>query len=68
MTFTTNFPVATVPVISPSGGVFAGSQTVTLTDSAPCASIYYTTDGTQPTTNSTIYAGPITISASGMVA
>jgi sugar lactone lactonase YvrE len=68
VTFSLNFPVAPAPVISPSGGEFAGSKTVTITDTASPASIYYTTDGTWPTANSTIYAGPITVSTSGTVA
>ncbi|MGC2402140.1 MAG: chitobiase/beta-hexosaminidase C-terminal domain-containing protein, partial [Acidobacteriaceae bacterium] len=38
------------------------SSGVTLTDSAPNTSIYYTTDGSTPTTSSTLYTGAFTAS------
>jgi glucosylceramidase len=38
-------------------------QTVTLTDSTANASIYYTTDGTTPTTSSNQYKNPVTITS-----
>jgi hypothetical protein len=49
---------APAPAISPAGGTFSGSQQVTITDSVSGASIYYTTDGSTPTTGSTLYNGP----------
>jgi alpha-tubulin suppressor-like RCC1 family protein len=48
------------PVVSPAGGTYAGPTTVTVTAS-PEATIYYTTDGSEPTTTSPAYTGPITI-------
>ena len=51
------------PVISPSGGTFTGTENVTLTSATHSASIYYTTDGSVPTTGSTLYAGPISVTA-----
>ncbi len=52
------------PVISPNGGTFSGSQTVTLSTETAAATIYYTIDGTVPTTESLVYSEPFTISSS----
>jgi hypothetical protein len=54
---------AGLPVFSPAGGTFTGTQTVTITSSTPTAAIYYTTDGTPPTTSSFKYSGPISVAA-----
>ena len=67
-TFTLNLPTAPTPVISPAGGSYPGSQTVTISEAAASATVYYTTDGTYPTLNSTAYTGPIKVSTSETVA
>src|SRR5262249_20214562 len=51
------------PVITPPGGTFTGSVSVTITVATPGAEIHYTLDGTDPTQASPLYAGALTISA-----
>ncbi len=53
-------PAAT-PTISLASGTYTGPQTVTITDSVSAAAIYYTTDGSTPTTGSLLYSGSITV-------
>lgn len=59
---TTALPPASIPTFSPAAGTYSSNQTVTISDTTPDATIYYTTDGSAPTTNSTIYSRPIVIS------
>lgn len=55
------------PTFSVTPGQYTGTQTVSLSGPAG-ASIYYTTNGTPPTTASTLYAGtPISVTASEVV-
>jgi sugar lactone lactonase YvrE len=55
---------AATPVISLAGGTYMGSQSATITDATAGATIYYTTDGTTPTTGSTVYSGAIAVTQS----
>jgi hypothetical protein len=50
------------PVFDPPGGVYSSAQNVVITTSTPGAQIYYTTDGTDPDENNTLYMGPVNIS------
>jgi len=54
--------VAPITTASPTGGTYGSTQSVTLTANE-AATIYYTTNGTTPTTSSTVYTGSISISA-----
>jgi hypothetical protein len=56
--------VAPPPSIAPLSGSLASTATVTMTDASPGTSIYYTNDGSYPTTSSTLYTGPIKMSPS----
>ncbi|WP_341280166.1 S-layer homology domain-containing protein [Paenibacillus sp. FSL H8-0537] len=51
------------PVANPASGAVAAGTGVTLSSSTADAAIYYTTNGSQPTTSSTLYSGPIVVSS-----
>ena len=55
-------PAALAPTFSPSPGTYTAAQVVNLADSSLAASIYYTLDGTNPTTASSQYSAPMNIS------
>jgi hypothetical protein len=65
VTFKTGSGSTTVatPTFSPAGGTYTSAQSVMLSDSTSGATIYYTTNGTTPTTSSTVYSGPISVSS-----
>ena len=52
-------PEVEAPVISPATGTYYGNQTVHITADEGCT-IYYTTNGTTPTTASAVYNGAFT--------
>jgi len=60
-TYTLNLPPAAAPTFNPAAGTYTSIQTVTLADSTTGASIYYTLDGSTPTTASTKYTRAITV-------
>ena len=49
------------PTFAPVAGTYTENQTVTLSSSTDGATIYYTTDGTTPTTGSHVYSGAISV-------
>ena len=55
--------IAPVTSVSPAGGTYTTAQSVRLTTNE-AATIYYTTNGSTPTTASAVYSTPLTISAS----
>ena len=58
-------PVAVeTPTFSPAGGEYEGEQTVTISCETVGATIYYTTDGTDPTNESTQFTSAITVDES----
>jgi mono/diheme cytochrome c family protein len=56
-------PALPPPTITPSGGNFNQTVTVTMQGSDPNAKIYYTTDGTLPTSNSSLYSTPLVLTS-----
>jgi hypothetical protein len=57
-TFTIENPLAATPVITPASGSYGAGQRTSISDVTPGATIYYTTNGTTPTTFSAVYAAP----------
>ena len=62
-TITPALPMVSTPTFSPAAGTYTSAQSVTISDATSGATIYYTTNGTTPTTSSTPYTGPITVSS-----
>ena len=62
----TSFAVYTIAAVSPTfslaGGTYTTPQTVTIADSTPGVTVYYTTNGTLPTTSSTACTNPCGVS------
>ncbi len=63
-TYSLNLPPVATPVFSLTAGVYSSQQTLTISDATPNSTIYYTNDRSTPTSASTMYSGPITISSS----
>lgn len=55
---------APTPTITPVAGSYTVAQTITIADTNPAASIYYTQDGSTPTPGATLYTAPFSISTS----
>ncbi|MFD0673080.1 chitobiase/beta-hexosaminidase C-terminal domain-containing protein [Cohnella sp. GCM10027633] len=56
-----NGPIVAKPAFDPPSGSYASSQSVAITTATPDADIYYTLDGSAPTSQSSLYAAPIAI-------
>jgi hypothetical protein len=54
-------------VISPKGGFFTNSVTVTINAPSTNAQVRFTMDGSDPTTNSPVYSGPIAVTNTATV-
>jgi len=60
-------PTLPPPTLAPSGGIFQGSVNVTLLPPTNNVTMYYTLDGSLPTTNSLLYSAPIVLTNSAAV-
>lgn len=58
-----NLPQVAAPVFDPPQGSYLTAQQVTITCATAGADIYYTDDGSVPTTSSTRYTGSITVAS-----
>ncbi len=54
--------VVAAPTFSPAGGTYTSAQNVTISTTTSGATIYYTTDGSTPSSHSTAYTTPIPVS------
>lgn len=55
------------PALSVGAGFYPGAQNVTITTPDALATIYYTLDGSEPTTGSTVYAAAINVAATTVI-
>jgi hypothetical protein len=60
---TTPSGTVATPVLSPAGGTFSGSVTVSIASATAGATIRYTTDGSDPTAVSPLYTGAFAVNA-----
>jgi N-acetylneuraminic acid mutarotase len=56
-------PPAVTPAFNPPAGTYTSAQNVTISNGMANASIHYTTNGSTPTSNSTLYTAPVSVSA-----
>ena len=61
-TYTINLPAAVAPTFSVASGKYTAIQTVKLSDTTKGATIYYTLDGSNPSTTSAKYSAALTVS------
>lgn len=58
---------ALAPMFYPAAGTYSGEQMITLLDTTPSASIYYTLDGSAPSTSSTLFTRGFVVSSTTTV-
>ena len=56
-------PTCATPTFSPAAGTYTQAQTVSISCATGGATIYYTTNGDEPTTSSSVYSTPINVSS-----
>jgi hypothetical protein len=67
LNITVSASAAATPTFSPAPGTYASKQSVALSTTTPGSTIYYTTNGSAPTTSSARYAGPIAVGSSEVI-
>jgi hypothetical protein len=61
--YTVGTPTAATPTFTPAAGAYGPTQSVAIATTTGGATIYYTTNGTTPTTSSTVYSTPVSVTA-----
>ena len=64
---TYTFAPAPKPVFSAKAGTYSTPVSVQMTSTAACAALYYTTDGSLPTTSSARFSSPITVRSNTVI-
>ena len=59
--------ICATPTFTPAGGTYFESQEVTISCTTADATIYYTTDGSDPTEDSDVYAEPIVVAENTII-
>jgi len=67
VTSTGGTPIVSTPVFSPLSGTYYTAQNITVTSETSGASIYYTTDGSEPDNTKTLYSTPFSVSTTTTV-
>jgi hypothetical protein len=63
--FTIDYTTVSTPFFDPVGGTYNSDLSVSLSTNTDGASIYFTTDGSAPTTDSSLYSTPVEVSGDG---
>jgi pullulanase len=66
-TYSVDAGTTSTPAITPGSGTYSSDQSVTISCADAGATIYYTLDGSDPTTASAVYSDAITVSGDGTV-
>jgi hypothetical protein len=61
------FDLVATPTFSNNSAFFQGSATISISVSTPGATIYYTTNGAEPTTGDALYTEPVSITETTML-
>lgn len=56
-------PTAATPTFTPAAGTYYAAQNVTISTTTPGATLYYTTDGSDPDNTDTEYTTPVAVSS-----
>lgn len=67
ITITAPTPTVATPIISPNGGNYSGSVQISLSCATSGATIYYTTNGSDPAAGANVYSQPFTLTSSATV-